>query len=25
VEGAGKLGIRTVHVVNSDMIYHYFS
>lgn len=25
VEGAGKLGIRTVHVTNPDMIYHYFS
>ena len=25
VEGAGKLGIRTLHVVNPDMIYQYFS
>lgn len=25
VEGAGKLGIRTLHVLNPDMIYQYFS
>ncbi|HEX6223459.1 MAG TPA: HAD-IA family hydrolase [Chryseolinea sp.] len=25
VEGAAKLGIKTVHVVNPDMIYDYFS
>jgi glucose-1-phosphatase len=25
VEGAGKLGIKTVHVVNPDMVYDYFS
>ena len=25
VEGAGKLGIKTVHVVNPDMIFDYFS
>lgn len=25
VEGAGKLGIKTVHVVNPDIIYTYFS
>ena len=25
VEGAGKLGIKTVHVVSPDMIYDYFS
>ena len=25
VEGAEKLGIKTVHVVNPDMIYDYFS
>jgi len=25
VEGAGKLGIKTLHVVNPDMVYDYFS
>ena len=25
VEGAGKLGIKTVHVVNPDMVFDYFS
>jgi glucose-1-phosphatase len=25
VEGAGKLGIKTVHVVNADMVFDYFS
>ena len=25
VEGAGKLGIKTLHVVNPDMIFDYFS
>jgi glucose-1-phosphatase len=25
VEGASKLGVKTVHVVNPDMIYDYFS
>lgn len=25
VEGAGKVGIKTIHVVNPDMIYDYFS